>query len=576
MKRQFYFFQSISIYLLAGAIFSQLFPQSNSVNPGYQFVGIKFFECGDQMPAEYLRVFATQFSQATTRYINLQLICQNLWFNQQYQAHKIHVKYFDPDEKLWGEYDRFFEMEPEDVYPAFALGLGFSEPGKWKIGNYRAEVTLDGVLVGKANFKISNQSEMTKNMKPSATDTETSAPPESTAPEGNYQFTRAAQGVGGTLSCEKSGTGSSENALENAFTEIKSWFDDGPYATGGFSDISLRTTQMLFQASWRGKAVVGLARAEVNPQSQETTIRFIFNQQAFLGAMLDQEGSQSNAANPVTSLQWSWQESREKASRLKLPAGWQILDSNAQGMLYARGPQGSVTFGLYFNIYTPEYMFAAIDPRIAVAAYCDPVSAFKNVLPLAYAKYLYQANGATPPQMDLQVIEAAPMNIPPPGQAALIHCDVTTIQADGIRKHNHGLSYVMTAMTGVNQWLLYYSEVCAPATTFNQNLPVLWEIWKSWKTSDTVFQKRIDDTLKSMRETNQIYQEAIGARDRVMDDAAEKWSEYIRGYRYVQDTELDRLYEVDLHLAQPLVEGLNDAEGYARYREVPLEVYRRW
>jgi len=409
---------------------------------------------------------------------------------------------------------------------------------------------------------------------------ETSSPAQ-TSTQFQFYFERASNGIGGILQTQTRTYESAESLLATAFREVSSYFKKGPFGISGFSDVSGRETQIFFQANYQGHPVTGLATAAVNPQTQQAVIKFIFNQPAHLNTTLKNMARQAVATggsshqNPVESLQWHWEESREGATRLKLPAGWQIVDSNKEGWVIARGPHGSVSFGFYFYIYTPAHLAAPMNPNLVIAQYCDPMTAFKNVLPEAIQKVFYQMNGQPAPQFNNQIIEATPVSGPPGSQAAMIHCDVQIIQPDGTRKHNRGLATVVTAPTGMAQWMLYYSEVCSPATSFNENLPVLWEIWKSWKTSDAVFQQRIDNALKSLNEANQIYQQAMQERERVMEDAFSDWDEYIRGYRYIEDTDNNRLSPVDLHLAQPLVEKMNHDLGYQRYREVPMREFNR-
>ncbi|MBN1352928.1 hypothetical protein JXJ21_26295 [candidate division KSB1 bacterium] len=553
----------------------------------FELDAIRFFEGGSESPPSAEHKTAKHFDKRTTRYVYCKVHFKNLLYKIREQCHDVTWRYYDPQDKLFGEATRPLTMKYEWDHPAIWRGFGWKEPGKFEPGTYKVHIYVDGQKIGQDQFIIlddagaSEKDRLFKEWDKTIRDSGETSSPAQSSEQMQFQLERAQTGGGGTLQTQIIANESSESLLATAFKDARRYFKNGPIAVSGFSDVSGQETQILFQANYQGNPVVGLATAVINPQTKQAQIKFIFNQQGQISSTLKNVARQAGATggsarkNPVEALQWSWQESREGASRLKLPEGWQILDSNAQGMLYAKGPQGSVTFGLYFNIYTPTHLFATIDQRMVVAAYCDPVSAFRNVFPQAISKYLYQAAGLTAPQMEIKVIESAPMNYPPPGQAALINCEVKSTQSDGTRKHTRGLAAVITAPTGMTQWLLYYSEIASPASSFDENFPILWEIWKSWKTSSKVFQQRIDDALKSMSETNRNYQQAMQERDRVMEDTFSDWDEYIRGYRYIEDTNDDGLYQVNLHLAQPLVQKLNDDLGYQRYREVPMREFNR-
>ncbi|MBN2093046.1 hypothetical protein JW964_25710, partial [candidate division KSB1 bacterium] len=518
-----------------------------------------------------------------TRFVYCKVHFKNLLYKIREHTKNVTWRYYDPQGKLFGEATRPLTMKYEWDHPTIWRGFGWSEPGKFNPGVYQAHIYVDGKKIGQDQFTIFDNTslEQVKQIWDEYIQgsNETSSPAQNSN-KFNFSFERATTGIGGVLQTQINSTESTEILLALAFEEAQSWFKSGPLGISGFSDVKGLETQIFFQANYQGNPVVGLATAVINPQTRQATVKLIFNKPGQINTILKNMAQQAGATagqnntNPVESLQWSWQESRERASRLKLPTGWQITDSNAQGMLSASGPHGTLAFGLYFIIYTPTYMFAAIDQRIVVAAYCDPVSAFQNVLPRAIQKYLYEMQGKQAPQLNSQIIEATKIE-GSVGQSAMIHFAVQIQEPNRVSEQFKGLARVITAPTGADQWLLYYSEIRSPANSFNENLPVLWEIWTSWKTSEKVFQQRIDNALKSLNEANQIYQQAMQERDRVMEDAFSDWDEYIRGYRFIEDTDNNNLYQVNLHLAQPLVQKLNDDLGYQCYREVPMREFNR-
>jgi hypothetical protein len=58
---------------------------------------------------------------------------------------------------------------------------------------------------------------------------------------------------------------------------------------------------------------------------------------------------------------------------------------------------------------------------------------------------------------------------------------------------------VCTAPIDNLQWYYYNSIVSAPSERFEQELPTLWEIWKSWSVNPAVFRERMDAALRSVR-----------------------------------------------------------------------------
>jgi len=72
-----------------------------------------------------------------------------------------------------------------------------------------------------------------------------------------------------------------------------------------------------------------------------------------------------------------------------------------------------------------------------------------------------------------------------------------------------------------------------------------------------------------MRETNRILREANANTQAAQDRSNRAWGHVIRGTWVYEDTETGRRYEVPTDRAHPDLERLNQAAGYARYREVP-------
>lgn len=119
-------------------------------------------------------------------------------------------------------------------------------------------------------------------------------------------------------------------------------------------------------------------------------------------------------------------------------------------------------------------------------------------------------------------------------------------------------------------WTFYSSSVSSPAESFERNIPTLLKIWQSWQVSGRVYQERLDAALGSMRETGQMIDQSYTRRQASNDAIHADWTEYMRDTTNVADVETGELYDAPLYDINRLVNGLNEATGYERYRHIPL------
>jgi hypothetical protein len=127
---------------------------------------------------------------------------------------------------------------------------------------------------------------------------------------------------------------------------------------------------------------------------------------------------------------------------------------------------------------------------------------------------------------------------------------------------------VATAPVDNSQWFSYNSTLSAPVERFAQDLPTMWEIWKSWSVNPAVFRERMDDAIRSMRETTRILLETNENTRRTYDNVNHAWSQVIRGVTTVENVVTRIRTDVDTNVVDRLVEDLN-AQGH-NYRVVPL------
>jgi hypothetical protein len=158
----------------------------------------------------------------------------------------------------------------------------------------------------------------------------------------------------------------------------------------------------------------------------------------------------------------------------------------------------------------------------------------------------------------------------PGGQGAFIHHE-SQITVGGRTEKIQAVSVVYMKWTGIGQWLYYTSTVSAPSAHFARDLPVLLEIWKSWKVDDRVFQERLQKALESLRECHRIVQGVVAERSRVMSRANADWSEVLRGTSWVHDRRFGELTERSSYGLDKVVERFNRREGYERWKIIPLK-----
>jgi hypothetical protein len=94
--------------------------------------------------------------------------------------------------------------------------------------------------------------------------------------------------------------------------------------------------------------------------------------------------------------------------------------------------------------------------------------------------------------------------------------------------------------------MYYVSRVMAPDTIFAHDLPVMLEMWQTWKTSDAVYQQRMNEAIANMNEAHRLFEEAMEYRERVSEKCSASFDEVVRGYGMVQHTPTGTRSEITL------------------------------
>ena len=366
--------------------------------------------------------------------------------------------------------------------------------------------------------------------------------------------------------------------MRATLAEFAGYFDGSPQPVQAFGDKRGRELQVLFAARQGGVLLQGLA--VVTLAGDETVTAVAVDQAARLGqtlpGMLRALGPLVPAAPAAPAQMPPMQRTPfpDGSGSMALPPGWQITNS-IKGMVEASGPDESMAmFGIHGPVYTPEgaaqvqqsFQSVGMNPTLdlLVIPYTDPASAFRtywNTMPAHVARTL---SLQVPSQQVTRIVEqkATPW---PSGQAAYL--DVEWLRG--------GAPYRSLFLFGMQPtyggtWTFYISGVSTPAARFARDLPALMQMWQSYQVAASVHRERIDKAMSDMREVGRIIDQTYAGRQASLDAIHADWTEYIRDTTAVADTRTGELHDAPLYDIDRLVEGLNDASGYERYRHVPL------
>ena len=132
-----------------------------------------------------------------------------------------------------------------------------------------------------------------------------------------------------------------------------------------------------------------------------------------------------------------------------------------------------------------------------------------------------------------------------------------------------GVVLLLSNPVGYGTWMYYASSVTSSIEGFQDNLPLLMRIWGSWKVDDRVYMERLNSAANSLKRVGQIIREVGENRRDAMDRSTKAWDHYIRDTWTYEDTSTGRRVEASNDVDK-LLDSMNRAEGYNRYRAVPF------
>lgn len=378
-----------------------------------------------------------------------------------------------------------------------------------------------------------------------------------------YGFTssRPASGTGEVLYGGMTGT-SASGALWGSLNALAGYFDAKPTVLAAMVSANDDEVQALLDDTRDGQPVRGIAYAQT--VGSQCVVAVVYDRADAFGqsstdlVRLAQQSFPAPSATPVPLQRTTLSD----GTILDLPGGWTAQPDN--GAVSGTGPQGAFDFGLSTQVYTPEAAAQYAAPYGAraplVAAYGDPAQEFRELS--VQMKIVSSAD-------DVQIVERTSLPWWTSGPGEMLHVKVLL---QGVQRE--GVAEVLTSPSGIGTWMYYYSGVSSEQSSFNQNLPVLMQIWKSWKTDDHIFQERLRQAAESMQATSRIIREANAFRQDAMERSSLAWDHIVRGTWPIEDQQTHTRY-VPQQDVSVLVGQLNESEGYERWRVVPYAELNR-
>jgi hypothetical protein len=284
---------------------------------------------------------------------------------------------------------------------------------------------------------------------------------------------------------------------------------------------------------------------------------------------------------------------------IKFPPGWKLTSSDDLGSCMIDGPaKQAVVLGSFASVITPNSSFAQMaapgGAKTLIAPFCAPAEALKHIFP--QLSTFSQSRGG--PAITLErIISSTPLPAAPPAQAACI--DLLLSHSLGGETVRFRELVIMECHPGSSDaWSIYSRYGIAPDKTYEQDLPVMLAIAKSWQINEQQVNANgqrkneaqqqwfaaqqaghaqqnaaFDRQLRSMQQNSAAFENNLRSmqnNSRVMDRVNADYDETIRGTRTVENTGTGQRTDVNLGTSTETVQKANEAAGFEKYKEVPL------
>jgi hypothetical protein len=385
--------------------------------------------------------------------------------------------------------------------------------------------------------------------------------PDRAAPAG-FKLFRDPQGSGAVLYGTFSGNARSATmAAQGVLGNLRGFFDDAPQVRTLVRDDFDQRVQAFFTAALGGKPVSGVIGLELSGGSGFVSVLFD-RPEAFASSYSRMRSGFVRSMPQGPPAPQLYPQVLGDGSRISLPQGWRVTFAG-KGSVDISGPAGEeMSLGAAAPVYYRQ-PWGAPPGYVLVGPCCDPVRAMAALVPQISAGM--QRMGR-PPFRLVRVLEVQPTQpVSYGGQAAFVLSEL-----DVAGHPARGFAWVSAAPAGMEQWVYYTSGVAAPADRFNLELPTMLAIWKSYSINPAVFQERLDNAARNMKQIGQMISDVNAERQHASEAAAEGWDQYIRGVQTVERTDTGRRWQADNQYAEGLVNSLNQS-GTGHWRVVPTD-----
>jgi hypothetical protein len=344
--------------------------------------------------------------------------------------------------------------------------------------------------------------------------------------------------TGRALFESRQGAKSAKALLTSAAADLGAYIKAKPALTGAFADAKDLRAGAAFTATVEGQAIRGMILAGVGDRGGAVTI-------VYDAADAPPKALAALAGAVPAPVKWEDARLPDGSGSLKMPTGWRITGA-AKGAVDVVGPEGqNVELGLAYPVNTPQVEQAwlaqqaqiGMRPRpsgVPVAPFPRSAAQAVEVMAPNLNRASVAAGGNT-----LEIVRAdeiAPVQNAA-GVGGMLHIVGDSVDRQGRRTRLRSMAYVLASAIGDGRWLYYVSYASAPESTFERDLPVMGQIWASWKVDDRVLRDRLAKASESLRQANEIQARGRIDAQKVRDNANADFDEMIRGYRTVEDTQ---------------------------------------
>ena len=128
----------------------------------YRINSIKMFGFREDRPVQKNRAYTRTFNKDSIKFLSVEIGFTNLFFEKEHHEHFVMLKWFDSEGKFEGKQEGTTDIKPEWKASTYtSKGWGYTELGKWSVGEYMVEVYLDNKLIGKETYEVKNTEQIT-------------------------------------------------------------------------------------------------------------------------------------------------------------------------------------------------------------------------------------------------------------------------------------------------------------------------------------------------------------------------------------------------------------------------------